>query len=242
MYMIFFILMIISLIGLITTSLLKLGTIVLVLKILTSVLFVITGLTSYCSNPKNKRYFTFIFLGLIFSLFGDTFLGIDSNGGIVFYIGVLSFAIGHIMYTIGLCKCTKYKIIDFIIFLLIATPIILLVVLGDFDFQGMILVICMYAIIISFMVSKAIALSRIYKENKKAVVLTIAGAIMFLISDIILLVLFFYRVKYDILQQLNWIIYYPGQGLLALSFAYFSDINKISTKEKHNIVDLKMSH
>ncbi len=241
MYMIFFILMIISLIGLITTSLLKLGTIVLVLKILSSVLFVITGLTSYRSNPKNKGYFTFIFLGLIFSLFGDTFLGIDSNGGIVFYIGVLSFAIGHIMYTIGLCKCTKYKVIDFIIFLLIATPIILLVVLGDFDFQGMILVICIYAIIISFMVSKAIALSRIYKENKKAVVLTIVGAIMFLISDIILLVLFFYRVKYDILQQLNWIIYYPGQGLLALSFAYFSDITKLG-ENTHNVEDLKMSH
>lgn len=226
MYIFLFIIMLISLAALITTSLLKMGAIVLVLKIFTSILFVLIGVTSYRANPKNKKYFLFMFLGLLFSLFGDTFLGIDSNGGIIFYIGVLSFALGHVMYTTGLCQCTKYKLRDFIVFLLIAIPIVLIVTLGNFDFQGMILVICAYGLIISFMVSKAISLTRIYENNEKAVIMTIIGAVMFLISDLLLLILFFYRVKYDILQQANWLIYYIGQGVLALSFAYGINLDK----------------
>lgn len=237
MYMTFFILMIISLIGLITTSLLKMGTIVLVLKIFTSILFVLTGIASYKSNPRNKKYFIYMLLGLIIFLLGDTFLGIDSYGGVIFYLGVFSCAVGHIMYISGLSQFTKYKLIDFIVFLLIAIPILLLVVLGDFEFNGMILVICIYAVIISFMVSKAIALNRVYRKNKKAVILTITGAVMFLISDITLLFLFFYKERYDILQQVDWVIYYIGQGLIALSIAYFSDIIKTSTEDKHNIED-----
>ena len=231
MNIIFFILMIISLIALLTTSLLKAGVVVFILKVLTSFLFVLTGIASYKSNPKNKKYFEFMLLGLIFSMLGDIFLGIDSNGGSIFYIGVLSFAVGHIMYIIGLSQFTKYKLIDFIVFLLIAIPIILLVVLGDFEFDGMILVICIYAAIISFMVSKAIALKRVYRGNEKAITLTITGAVMFLISDISLLFLFFYVVRYDIIQQVNWIFYYIGQGLLALSFVYYSDVKKPSSED-----------
>ena len=231
MNIILFILMIISLIALLITSLLKAGIVVFILKVLTSILFVLTGIASYKSNPKNKKYFVFMLLGLIFCMLGDTFLGIDSAGGVIFYIGVLSCAIGHIMYISGLSQFTKYKLIDFIVFLLIAIPILLLVILGDFEFDGMILVICIYAVIISFMVSKAIALKRIYKGNEKAVTLTITGAVMFLISDITLLFLFFYVVRYDIIQQVDWIIYYIGQGLLALSFAYFSDVKNPSSED-----------
>ena len=84
-------LMIISLIGLITCEILEIVMAVVALKILTSILFVILGVISYKKGKSNKKYAIFIILGLIFSMFGDTFLVLDRNQGLYFYIGVVSF-------------------------------------------------------------------------------------------------------------------------------------------------------
>ncbi|MDY4077511.1 MAG: lysoplasmalogenase [Clostridium sp.] len=211
-------LMIISLIGLITCKILKIGIAVVFLKILTSFLFVILGAISYKKGKSNKKYSLFIILGLIFSMFGDTFLAIDKNQSICFYLGVVAFVIAHIMYITGFSNCTKLTLRDFIVFLLIFTPIILIMVIGKFDFHGMFPVLVFYAIIICFMVSKALSLTKYYNDNKKAVIMTIAGAVMFLISDIILLFILFYTKEYMLLRsETNWIVYYPGQAILAMS-------------------------
>lgn len=211
-------LMIISLIGLITCKILEIGIAIVFLKIVTSCLFVILGVISYKKGKSNKKYSLYIILGLIFSMFGDTFLVIDKNQGICFYLGVAAFAIGHVMYIIGFSSCTKFTLRDFILFVIILTPIVLTMVIGEFDFNGMFIVIVVYAMIICFMVSKALSLTKYYSDNKKAVIMTIAGAFMFLISDIILLFLFFYTKEYMLLrEEANWIIYYPGQAILAMS-------------------------
>ena len=68
------------------------------------------------------------------------------------------------------------------------------------------------------MVSKALSLAKYYSDNKKAVAMTIAGAVMFLISDIILMFVYFYTKEYMLLrEETDWIIYYPGQAILAMS-------------------------
>lgn len=211
-------LMIISLIGLITCKILKIGIAVVFLKILTSCLFVILGVISYKKGKSNKKYSLFIILGLIFSMFGDTFLVIDENQGICFYLGVVAFAIGHIMYIIGFSSCTKLTLRDCIICLIIFTPIVLMMIIGKFDFNGMFPILVFYTMIICFMVSKALSLTKYYSDNKKAVIMTIAGAVMFLISDILLLFILFYTKEYMLLSsEANWIIYYPGQAILAMS-------------------------
>ncbi|MCI7444179.1 MAG: lysoplasmalogenase family protein, partial [Clostridium sp.] len=87
---VFLVLMILSLIGLITCKILKIGTAIVFLKILTSFLFVILGVISYKKGKSNKKYSLFIILGLIFFMFGDTFLVIDKNQGIYFYLGVVA--------------------------------------------------------------------------------------------------------------------------------------------------------
>lgn len=211
-------LMIISLIGLITCEILEIGTAVVVLKILTSILFVILGVISYKKGKSNKKYALFIILGLVFSMFGDTFLVLDRNQGLYFYIGVVSFAIGHIIYIIGFSSCIRITLRDFIIFSVILIPTIFIIVIGEFDFEGMLPVIIVYAMIICFMVCRALSLTRYYSDNKKGIGMAIAGAVMFLVSDLILLFIFFYTKKCALLgEEVNWIIYYPGQAILAMS-------------------------
>ena len=124
-------LMILSLIGLITCEVLKIATAVVFLKILTSILFVTLGVISYKKGKSNKRYAVFIILGLVFSMFGDTFLVLDRNQGLCFYIGVVAFAIGHIMYIVGFSSCTRLKLRDFIIFAIILIPTISIIVLEN---------------------------------------------------------------------------------------------------------------
>ena len=211
-------LMILSLIGLITCKILKIEIAIVFLKILTSFLFVILGVIGYKKGKSNKKYSLFIILGLIFFMFGDIFLVIDKNQGIYFYLGVVACAIGHVIYIIGFSSCTKLTLRDFIVFLIIFTPIVLMMVIGKFDFNGMFPMLVFYAMIICFMVSKALSLAKYYSDNKKAVAMTIAGAVMFLISDIILMFVYFYTKEYMLLrEETDWIIYYPGQAILAMS-------------------------
>lgn len=58
--------------------------------------------------------------------------------------------------------------------------------------------------------------------------MTIAGAVMFLVSDLILLFIFFYTKKHALLgEEINWIIYYPGQAILAMSLKQNMKFEKI---------------
>lgn len=186
-------------------------------KGLASLLFIATGITSYRRVKRNKRYFALILSGLLFSFIGDVLLELSGIVPDLFVIGVGSFAICHIMYSAGFCTLRRVTFRDILICLIIAAPLILLQILGGFNIGGMKFVVMGYTVLISFMVSKAVSLHHFYRGNERAVILTITGAVMFLISDILLLFWFFGPVKYEALEYLNILSYYLGQGALALS-------------------------
>lgn len=89
--------------------------------------------------------------------------------------------------------------------------------MAAFEYEGLQLVVIGYTLLISFMVSKSISLHCYYKGNEKAIVMTILGAVMFLVSDIILLFSLFSKFNYTELTYVNLFFYYIGQGVLALS-------------------------
>ena len=155
--------------------------------------------------------------GFVLSFFGDLFLALGSTG-IFFILGVLSFSIGHIMFTIGYTSITQFHGKDIAIFGLIFLPCAALMLCGNFEYKNMLVLVIIYAAIICMMVTKAISMRVYYKENKASVSLSIIGSILFFVSDFILLFVFFYPNAHPILQHLNSIVYYGGQGLLALSF------------------------
>ncbi|SFR80013.1 lysoplasmalogenase [Anaeromicropila populeti] len=187
------------------------------LKTFTSLLFVSLIVISYLAVPCDKNYFITLLLGFIFALFGDFFLAINNNS-IFFILGVASFAIGHIFYSISFYRFTKINQIQLIVFAILAVfTITYITVVDGFEFGSMYPLIVAYTLIITFMTGSAVSLIKHYHSFPWAVMTTILGAIMFYISDLILVHVFYYNNSPFILVPLNLLIYYTGQGILALS-------------------------
>lgn len=224
MYLVLEFLMLVSLGGLIAVLEQGLYEWVIILKIVTSLFFVLAGFCGFRKSGKNKKIALYIFLALCFSMAGDTFLEVDVYKDIMFILGVLSFAVAHIMFSIGFCKMAKGKKIDFAVAGLILGVLLAVICTATSDFQGLFPVIVGYAAVISFMVAKALSLWRCRHDNKTVVGLMMSGGVLFLISDIILFFNMFGTGASIKLQVSNLIIYYVGQMLQshALNNKYFT--------------------
>jgi uncharacterized membrane protein YhhN len=212
--------MLISTVNLIIVGGLKLASATFIFKCLSSLLFIATAVSSYKKNPSNKKFFALMLSGLVFSFGGDVFLALDSITINFFAIGVVSFSIGHIMYSLGYSSMNKISLKDIFVFLCFFIPTILTIQLGNFEFKGMKNMIIFYAVIISFMVGKSLSMVKFYSISKKPVLLMISGSVLFFVSDCVLLFSLFYPNASSALRAVNLTLYYLGQGLLALSFAY----------------------
>lgn len=228
-----------AMLALVVVKVLKITAVCIWVKGLASLFFIATGIASYQKMKKNKRYFIFILSGLLFSFSGDVLLELSGVIPDLFIIGVGSFAICHIMYSIGFCTLKRVMLRDVVICLVIAAPLVLLQILGSFNFGGMKFIVMGYTVLISFMVSKAISLHCYYRGNEKAVIMTIAGAVMFLISDILLLFWLFSTPQYGMFESLNILSYYLGQGILSLSLGKKLEINKSKTTDMVNFIGVK---
>ena len=197
-----------------------------IFKAAASLMFILTAVFSYKYSGKNKKTFIIMLIGFIFAFLGDVFLSFGSSG-IFFVLGLGSFSLAHIFYTAAFCSLVKFSPKDLILALIIAVPTICFAVFNDsFNFNGMLPLVILYTILISVMVSKAISLLRLENKNMTSVVLSIIGAVLFFISDFILLFVYFYKKDFVFLPYINLIIYYSGQALLALSFFKGFDTKK----------------
>lgn len=212
-----------------TTMLVSLGALILatykgaifwrrIFKLVTSLLFVGTAMASSSKNLENKRYHYWIISGLIFSMFGDVFLAF--SGMTYFLLGVACFSVAHLCYIIGFSSLKKISKEDFFYFGMLLIPLFSILLVGKFDFKGMLPLVLGYMLIIGFMVTKAISLKSYDKASKMAVRLTIVGAVLFLISDGILLFKIFGINPFPYGDLFNALTYYIGQELLAISLAW----------------------
>lgn len=188
-----------------------------VFKATTSILFVSIAIASYKHNNHKYNYFYLMLIGFVFAFFGDVFLSI-SNEGIFFILGLGCFSLAHVLYTLTFCKLLKISLNDAIIASIIAILLICVEVFKDgFDFGNVFPLLVFYTLLISIMVSKAISLLRLRKGNSLPIALIIIGAILFIISDFILLFVYYYEREFAFLPYLNLVVYYLGQGFLAFS-------------------------
>ena len=164
---------------------------------------------SYIPNHPVKNYPQFLLAGLIFSSIGDAFLVF---GGTYFLQGLLSFAIGHLMFTSAF-GFSQYKPE----LLLLYAPI------GSLSYtylmpglQGELLFFCaLYILLICTMSWRAIAKANL-TDPKWPEVCGCLGAISFNISDMVLSVnKFRFAVPYGNLIIMS--TYYLGQLGISLS-------------------------
>ena len=187
----------------------------LIVKTLASICFIVIA---YINHINNSRIFSFlILLGLISDGLGDLFLGIRNFAfkKKSFIIGTLCFMIGHLIYIKALLELeNKYLIYSIIIGLLSG-----LLIFYEFNkkciFNGyMKLIGELYMIIIFIMLS--ISISTYLTSTKISNLFFMLGAILFTISDLIL-------VTYNYLKKEKWmhpiysIAYYIAQILISYS-------------------------
>uniref|UniRef100_UPI0022E14D97 lysoplasmalogenase n=2 Tax=Peptostreptococcaceae TaxID=186804 RepID=UPI0022E14D97 len=190
-------------------------------KTITSILFVFIAISGYIENNTNFAYFIFILLGLIFSLFGDVFLiyakESESTMSKNFIYGLLSFSFAHIFFSVGFISISDFSIYT-IIFTLILSSISLLFLksIKGLDFKGMFNYVAFYAIVISFMFAQSLNLYLSNSFSFDILIVTI-GALLFVLSDLILAFDYFYKNSPKILGALNLLVYYSAQALIALS-------------------------
>jgi len=194
-------------------------------KTIASGVFVVGGLINLIYVLKNnsthgehKNFKWWMMTGLVFACMGDLFL-ID-----FFVLGVLFFALGHVFYFISFLSINKFCLRDLYCGIAIFLPSALLILLyRGFDFEGLQAVILIYALIISFMMGKAIS-NFIFAQNNKNL-LVMLGTIAFFISDFVLMFRLFAGWG-RIGSILCLTFYYPAQFLLAWSISIVSKNNK----------------
>lgn len=189
------------------------------LKGLTSSWFVILGAVNiiYARKMQIKQYLFLLLIeaGLLLGMCADVLLAV------VFVFGILSFALGHIMYVIAFYTLEKFCKRDLLIIAPIAAASLFVVAgtpyiqIEDPVLKKMLLG---YAIIIACMLGKAISNFVAKKSISRG--LMMLGCVMFWISDIMLAVDMFGESS-----RLTWILcsynYWPAQSILAFSLFHF---------------------
>lgn len=213
-YLVFEVLMAVTLIGLNVSFLNNYVIETVLFKSAASLFFVLAGFCGYIRNIENRGFSKLMLFGYICCMAGDIFLALDSSG-ILFVFGVASFAGAHVLYSVAFCKTAPVKKTDIPVMAVLFIGLVMLLCLGNFNFQGLFPVLIIYSAIISFMVTKALSLLHCHNNNIPGIKLVIAGSILFLISDIVLLFWLFGTGVAKEVQCVNWVLYYMAQGCLA---------------------------
>lgn len=197
-----------------------------IFKTITSILFISAGLISYIKSPGDYYYFALLIIGLFFSLFGDMFLALKVNhddGSLnkYFLYGLVSFSLTHVLYVLAFSHLGSFNILDLIVALILAfIAISILKSNKNIDFKDMFLPASMYAFIICLMTFESIKLLLLFNLNM-ATCLLLIGALLFILSDIVLSFILFNSNPKKFLSAINLITYYIGQVLIASTLLFF---------------------
>lgn len=215
MYLIFETGMLLAMTGLIVSFChgLLLGSIV--WKAAASGFFVLAGICGVYYRKKNGKFSGTMLSAFICSMAGDVLLALDRNQGMMFVLGVASFAAAHILFTIAFSSVSAFSKIDFAGISVVFVGLVLLLLLGNFEYHGLLPVLLGYSVVISVMSVKALSLWRCRQIGRLAAVLVMLGGTLFLLSDIVLLFWLFGAEMPKIVQVINWILYYLAQGCLS---------------------------
>lgn len=200
-------------------------------KSIASTMFVTIGSINlyYCTKNRNNLSFPkWMLVALVFAMIADILIVIN------FYSGVVLFATAHVFYFISYCKLQKINIRDLIcgvIMSIISLFIIFNIPFIDFGSSLMQIVCCTYAVIISFMVGKAISNLLNNKNNTNQII--VIGSILFFISDFMLMLDVFGNIP--VASYLCLGTYYPAQFLLGFSLFIYGNMNISNNIKKVNL-------
>ena len=195
----------------------------LIFKALASASFVALGVFSFrMSSDRGKA--VFLLLGLIFGAVGDVLLNVCHlvhESPQIFFIGGMSFFIGHIMYLFVLVPAAVPYVVPAVI-AGVGVAVLLLIFLHRKQNADRILFLesVAYMITVSLMASFAV-FGFFAKTGDPAGILRALGGVLFLVSDTMLFCRMIRKEKAPAaLGALLLIAYYPAQCLIAFSMQF----------------------
>ena len=188
-----------------------------ILKGTASLLFVITGILSGKLNPSAVS--STIIIGLLLGCVADVLLNLrfvfPEKGQLIFLVGIVVFLSGHIAYLAALLPLIKSKALVLVI------SVVLTALLMIWIFQRITAkpAFKIFGIVYigAIMAMNCVAFANLLQSPSSFSYVYMAGAVLFLISDIVLILNTFGKETKFSLRITNLSLYYLGQILIALS-------------------------
>jgi uncharacterized membrane protein YhhN len=186
-------------------------------KPLSTLLVIAVALLSLTTPDAQVGYTMGITAGLVLSLGGDVALMFPSRRA--FALGLVLFLLAHLVYVLAFTLPNGFHPADWVtgaVLVAIAAACFLYLKPGLGSMKGPVLV---YILVICLMVHRALSLFFGEAFTPVQAWLASAGAVLFLISDLILAI---NRFRHPLKKErLGLLAYYAGQLLIALTASYF---------------------
>ncbi len=190
------------------------------LKGLASLCFVILGLLCSRGTPVAKL----VVIGLVLGCVADILLNLRwvfrEKGQLIFLVGILVFLCGHVLYLAAVMPLCEHKAVC------LAAGLVLTALLMFWIFRRITakpaFKIFGVVYIGAIMLLNCVAVGNLISAPSAFTALFAAGAVLFLVSDIVLILNTFGAETKQSLRITNIGLYYVGQLLIALSLRFLS--------------------
>ena len=189
------------------------------IKTLASLGFIwIATIASYYSH--NFSFYYSMLPGFVLCLLGDISLAFNDRKRTqqTFLLGLGSFLIAHILFLTAFYRLLPFSWTDLIFPALMILVTFAITRLKKMDVQDMLAYVLIYSFFVSALCGKGVSIAITNLTNQS--ILLGVGSFLFLISDLIILFLFFYKTKYISGRFWNLLTYYSALLCLALSIIY----------------------
>ena len=189
-----------------------------ILKGLASACFVLMGLLL----AGDARMARLILVGLLLGCIADVLLNLrfvfEKKGQLIFLVGIAVFLSGHILYLIAILQGAKHWWIPLIVGAVLTALLMIwifkrITAKKAFKIFGVVY-------IGAIMLLNCVAVGNLIAAPSAFTALFAAGSLLFLISDIVLILNTFGKETRQSLRVTNISLYYVGQLLIALSLSF----------------------
>lgn len=198
----------------------------LILKTITSFMFLATATAAFMVNfaADNATFYMLIMMGLVCGLIGDIVLDLKiiykESSSLYQHAGMISFFLGHVFYISALYIYFGFHWLPLVIAIVIALAIILTSkYVFKFDFKEHTIDTYAYSFLLSYMMTQSIY-AAIVSSGSSAMIIMAIGAVLFLLSDLVLSMTYYDGKDGKPFIAVNHILYYGAQFLIALSVLY----------------------
>ena len=198
----------------------------LLLKTTTSFLFISVAFASFMVNSGQgvASFFALIMMGLICGLIGDIILDLKimykESASLYQHGGMVAFLVGHLFYLAALIIYFGFDWTPLVIAVVLAIIIALVSkFILKFNFAEHTVDTYAYTFFLSYMMTQA-CYAAITRGFTACTILLAAGSILFLLSDLILVMTYYDNKDSKPFIAANHILYYAAQFTIALSVLY----------------------